>query len=114
MKISLGLKSRIAYRRSVHCLNLLLKSRFGHHEEFSFTYQVVVKSSRFVIKILLLTSSIAINSIKMIILRFDSFSGTLEKIQTSGRRSSAFNSGQEQISLYDIATLSQVKVMHEN
>ena len=50
----------------------------------------------------------------MIILRFDSFSGTLEKIQTSGRRSSAFNSGQEQISLYDIATLSQVKVMHEN
>ena len=42
VKISLGLKSRIAYRRSVHCLNLLLKSRFGHHEEFSSTYQVVV------------------------------------------------------------------------
>ena len=36
----------------------------------------------------------------MIILRFDSFSGTLEKIQTSGRRSSAFNSDQQQIHPY--------------
>ena len=41
----------------------------------------------------------------MIILRFDSFSGTLEKIQTSGRRSSAFNSDQQQIHPYNISTL---------